>query len=166
MTAATRSKWLDWQPGDENISVSPEQELTKLTKPYSVSFVSSVSGKPQIVSPPEGDPATEDLDPIDDLRPAFVSWLDDRIQLDTEAIAQRIPASRWFSGITVLHRDCCRWMSNKVPPSREQFRLLLWELCIPIVTIHNEEFAANVVFREDVLDRLRSTPKSHPKGTQ
>jgi hypothetical protein len=57
MAAAWRSKWLDWQPGDKNISNPLENGLTKPTK---LNFVSSVSSNPevtQIISTPEHEPA-------------------------------------------------------------------------------------------------------------
>lgn len=52
MSTVWRSKWLDWQSGDEIISVSPETELTKLTKTNSVSFVSAIPGESPIISAP------------------------------------------------------------------------------------------------------------------
>lgn len=43
------SRWLSWTPGASVIEKSPEPELTKPTKPNSVSFVSPPSGQISII---------------------------------------------------------------------------------------------------------------------
>jgi hypothetical protein len=61
VAAAWRSKWLDWQPGDKNISTSPTNELTKLNSaPSSVSFVSSNLGVSQNISASEHTPTASE----------------------------------------------------------------------------------------------------------
>src|ERR1700694_1219275 len=105
MTAVWRSKWLDWQPGDENISVSPEPELTKLTKTNSVSFVSATSGTSQIISAPEHDLAAEEFDPLDDLRLFFTRWSDPQVWQDAKGIPSRKTDPGWSTTVTALHRD-------------------------------------------------------------
>jgi len=57
MTPVWRSKWLDWQSGDQIISVPAETELTKLPKNNSVNSVSTDPGENKIISAPEDDPA-------------------------------------------------------------------------------------------------------------
>jgi hypothetical protein len=47
MAAAWRSKWMDWQPGDEIIPAPPKIELTEPTEPGFVSSVSSISRESQ-----------------------------------------------------------------------------------------------------------------------
>jgi len=109
MAVAWRSKWLDWKPGDEIISVFPYTELTKLTKPTSVSFVSAISGETQIISAPADDP--------DAWRKPFHAW----------ALSECVFRDRCFGGIGCLHVHFCEWADahNDVPCTRETFEALL-----------------------------------------
>jgi hypothetical protein len=89
----------------------------------------------------------------DRLRKFFVWWFDARIWLDTEAIALHKPNPRWWSGVTALHRACCRWIlehNQVVPPTSDEFILLLRELSCDIRAIHGEQMVMNVCQTEDV----------------
>lgn len=92
------------------------------------------------------------LDRLDDLRPLFVVWFDDRIWLDAESVALRRPSSRWSSGVHVLHADFCRGLfrAGLNPVTRDQFRGLLAELCSEIRLVHGEELVSHVALKEDV----------------
>jgi hypothetical protein len=86
-------RWRRWHPASKKFEESLEQELTKLTKGGSVSFVSSDS-----VEIPNFSPI-----PVDDT-PA--TWTEDFHRWMLEKCAFRI---RSFGGIEVLFRDFRDW---------------------------------------------------------
>ena len=109
MAVAWRSKWLDWQPGNEIISTFLEPKLTKPTKPTSVSFVRAKSGEAQIISDPADDSAA--------WRAGFCGWM---------ALAC-VVRDRCFGGIGSLYIQFCEWTiaHNAAPCTRETFEVLL-----------------------------------------
>jgi hypothetical protein len=66
-------------------------------------------------------------------------------------VARRTPP-RWHSGVISLYGDFCGWafQHDLVPPTREQFKSLLMEACIPICMIHGEEFVGNIALKDDL----------------
>jgi hypothetical protein len=92
-----------------------------------------------------------EFDPLCDLRQPFVTWFDARVQLDAKAVALRLPP-RWCTTVTGLYADFCAWMFDRqqAPPTSQQFRNLLLELCCELRGIGDEEFVLNVALREDV----------------
>jgi hypothetical protein len=86
------------------------------------------------------------------LRVAFVGWFDARIHLDARGIALR-QTPTWSTTVAALHRDCCQWMpghSQAVPPTRDEFLLLLRELCCSIRVSGTEEFVDYVGLKDDI----------------
>jgi hypothetical protein len=109
MATAWRSKWLDWQPGDEIMSVPTETDVTKLTKPHSVGSVSSTSEKFQIISAPADDPEA--------WRKSFRTWVKSAC----------VRHARSFGGIGCLHVHFAEWAitHDAVPCTRDTFEVLL-----------------------------------------
>lgn len=139
MATPWRSKWLDWKPTDEIISSPAETELTELTKPTSVSFVSAI--------PDASDP--QECGPLDDLRQSFIEWFDSRVWLDPKAVAFHLPDPQWCTGVTALYADLCGWLlkHEQVPPSSHGFLNLLQELCLEIRTFGGEMFVSNIALK-------------------
>jgi len=133
MATAWRSKWLDWKPGDEIISVFPQTELTKLTKPTSVSFVSAASGVTKIISAPTDHP--------DAWREPFSRWLDSAC----------VRSTRCFGGASCLHIAFCEWevQRGRVPSTRDTFERLLTERGFLIGEVAGVVLVSGLTFRED-----------------
>ena len=95
--------------------------------------------------------APVEFDPLCDLRQPLVSWFDSRVRLDAQAVALRT-LPRWCTTITALYGDFCAWMFDRqqAPPTSQQFRNLLLELCCELRKIADEEFVWNVALRDDV----------------
>jgi len=134
MSSAWRSKWLDWQPEDEIISVFPEIELTKLTKPYSVSFVSPIPGSPQIISAPSGCPER--------WPDSFTRWL------DFACVRQK----RSFTGLVSLHRAFGEWQTEHGDwtPTPDEMEKRLVELDFLVGEVAGSKLVAGLAFRDDL----------------
>jgi hypothetical protein len=124
MLTPWRSKWFAWQPAGEIISVSPETELTKLTKLNSVSSGSSTFGKTPINGPDvrdSGSPSWEHLTTPEALSEAAVErhglgfWLIGRCAFDES----------FETSMGSLFLDFCRWRVEADLPlaSRASFAL-------------------------------------------
>lgn len=87
----------------------------------------------------------------DRLRESFIAWFDSQVWIDARAVAQRLPP-RWSTTVNTLFRDCRLWVldHDQVPPTSEQFRDMLLELCCELRRIGEEEFVLNVALREDM----------------
>ena len=109
MAVAWRSKWLDWQPGDEIISTFPETSPTKPTKEGFDGSVGSKVEEPQIISAPVDDPAA--------WREPFHAW----------ALSECVFKDRCFGGIGCLHVHFAEWAitHDAVPCTRDTFEVLL-----------------------------------------
>lgn len=129
MAYAWRSKWLDWKPGDEIISVFPYPALTELTKPQSVSFVSATPGNSQIISVPADNPAA--------WREPFQTW----------ATSQCVFKDRCFGGISSLYVRFSEWCiaHDAVPCPRDTFERLLVDAGFLIA----DGLASGLILRED-----------------
>lgn len=112
------NRWRNWTPTGEKFGDSLNLELPKLTKPAfgvskpaSVSFVSSIPGQTQNFS---------DAIPIHD--PA--AWAED---FHRWALANCVYRDRCFGGIGCLHRDFGEWAVSheSVPCTRDVFEQLL-----------------------------------------
>lgn len=134
MSTAWRSKWMDWQPGDEIISVSPETELTELTKTNSVSFVSSIPGESQIISPP--------ADGLDAWREPFSRWLNFAC----------VRNARWFTNVNALLRSFAEWQAehDDWAPDLAVFEALLIERDFLIGEVAGTRLVSGLGFRDDV----------------
>ncbi len=142
MATAWRSKWLDWQPGDQIIEQTRESELTKLPKPISVSSVSTSCGDSEITSRPRyarpHDPAA--------WREPLVEWL------DSACVLHR----RCYCSVSSLHRAYREWefSHDGVPCDRETFEQLLQERGFLIVGM----MVSGLILRED-FDGVRIYPE-------
>ena len=109
----------------------------------------------------------DEFDPLDDLRPPFVNWFDSEIWLEVQAVVQRTTPRLW-SGVHALHADFTRWMlaRNHTPPTCDQFRGLLLELCLELRRLGEEEFVLNVGLREDMeaYERFQNPAPAPAKG--
>jgi hypothetical protein len=105
--------------------------------------------KPELLEELLRQPAQIDLP--DELRGAFIAWFDFRIRLDAKALALRLPP-RWSTSVSALYRDHCEWMSGRdtVPPTPDEFLLLLQELGVTIRAIGTDQFADHIALKEDV----------------
>lgn len=102
-------RWRTWRPADQKFEQSPRIDPTKLTKPPSVSSVSSFPRETQNFSaaPPE-DPEVGSED--------FRKWAINRCRFQ----------DRRFSTIAGLFEDFCEWAAeHSVPCSGETFEQLL-----------------------------------------
>jgi hypothetical protein len=96
---------------------------------------------------------SDSLDSLDALRPLFVAWFDQNIQIDAEWLARLGPAPRWCAGLNALHRHCSAWLIEKeraAPPALTDFATLLLELGCAIHTAGGERLILGVCLREDV----------------
>jgi hypothetical protein len=107
-------RWRSWTPGEgKNIGNDHKMELTKLTKPGSVGFVSSLSVQSSIILAASGmaihDPAAWAED--------FHRWV----------ITECIFRDRCFGGVGGLLRHFCEWQvtRDEVPCTRNTFEALL-----------------------------------------
>ncbi len=121
-------RWRDWNP-PAIFQECPERELTKLTKPTSVSFVSAISGETQIISAPADEP--------DAWREPFHAW----------ALSECVFKDRCFGGIGCLHVHFCEWADahNAVPCTRETFEQLLSDAGF----LHADGFVSSLILHED-----------------
>jgi hypothetical protein len=99
----------------------PKTELTKPTKPPSVGFVSSNSGRSRIIS---ASPYPRPFDPAAWRQPV-TDWLHSTC----------LYHQRCFSGVAHLHRAYCEWelSHDDAPCNRETFQTLLLEAGFLIV---------------------------------
>lgn len=129
MAYAWRSKWLDWKPGDANISVYPKAEPAKPAEPPFAGFAGSIPGDSQIISSPADDPEA--------WREAFYGW----------TVSECAFKDRCFGGIGCLHVHFCEWADahNAVPCTRETFEQLLSDAGF----LHADGFVSGLILRED-----------------
>ena len=116
------------------------------TGPHTVSSVSTASQK--ISATPKAD----EIGPLDDLRGPFVDWFDAKIWLDAEWVARSERSPRWFTSVSTLYADFCGWMSDHrmAPPTDEQFRHLLEELCFEIRNVGRDQMVMNIASKDDL----------------
>jgi hypothetical protein len=110
MAIAWRSKWLDWQPGNQIVNEVTESVSPELTKPAFVSSVSAIPSNIQIISMPADEP--------DAWREPFHIWM----------MTACVRRHRGSGGIGCLHVRFAEWCAagNQVcPPMRLTFVRLL-----------------------------------------
>ena len=123
VTMLASRRWRDWNPPG-NFRESPEHELTKPTKPISVSFVSPTQGHSQEFTASTAPRMPEPLPDPDEWREAFLRWL------ASECIAHW----RLHGNLGGLHVAFSEWEvgQGEVPCSRTVFERLLveqgWEI--------------------------------------
>lgn len=129
MAYAWRSKWLDWQPGNEIISTCPEIVPAKPSKLPFAGFDGSKVGHPQIISAPADEP--------DAWREPFHAW----------ALSECVFKDRCFGGIGCLHVHFCEWADahNAVPCTRQTFEQLLTDAGY----LHADGFVSGLILSED-----------------
>lgn len=145
-------RWRDWKP-PAIFQECPESELTKPTKPNSVSSVSTIEGHsqkitaseqacsylPESVDPYAPLPPVPEQDPAD-WREAFVRWI------NSDCIAHW----RLHGGIGRLHVAFSEWEigQGEVPCSRAVFERLLreqsWEIEQPLALV------SGLMLRKDI----------------
>jgi hypothetical protein len=140
-------RWRKWCPSMKKFGDASKQELTKLTKGGSVSFVSSDS-----TNAPNFSSRLGAADPV--------AWAENFHRWMLERCAFRI---RCFGGVESLYRDLYKWSVARQdePPSRLVFDQLLGSSGL----FQANGLVSGLVLREDV-DSVRSTDRpqnSHPK---
>jgi hypothetical protein len=137
MAHAWRIRWLDWQPRAENISGSPEIELTKLTKCDSVSFVSCIPANLRNISIPQ----PEFWKDLETCRESFRHWLD-------FACVRR---PRDFGGLNCLYHSFCEWQAERREwqPDHASFEQLLAVHSYVVGRIRGVQLVAGLMLKED-----------------
>lgn len=128
MAVAWRSKWLDWKPGGEIISISPEDALTKLTKPASVSFVSAISGETQIISAPDEAPQPHLLAAVELLPREVQAWDDVFLSWTQAHCAFRERSWGGLSSLYISHIEWAHQTGRQTSGDRETFAAVLMSL--------------------------------------
>jgi hypothetical protein len=126
-------RWLKWVPQQRMSEEALNTELTKQTKPGSVSFVSSIRVQTPIISSTTGGMANHDPE---EWATDFARWIQER--------CARREGREDSGGVGVLHLDFVQWSvdQNNVPCTRHTFERLLRD---------NEFFVANGMARGLVL---------------
>lgn len=126
------NRWRNWKPRDEKFCERPRGELTELTKPASVSFVSSIPTHIQNFSDaenlPEPSPRPETLAKVE-LLPAEVREWDDALLV--WAKARCAFRERSWGSLMRLYVDHIEWAhqtGGMFAPDRETFQAILMAL--------------------------------------
>jgi hypothetical protein len=139
----TIDRWRNWTPDPKKFDEYTEDGLTKLTKPTSVSFVSSIPAQMQNFSP--GEPRPETMvaaqPPEDDpaaWREPFQAWKTSRC----------VRRDRCFGGMGCLHIHFADWAisHDAVPCTRQTFERLLTDAGFIIA----DGLVESLLLREDM----------------
>jgi hypothetical protein len=133
-------RWRNWTPVKQIVEEHPKTELTKPTKPHSVSFVSSNLQEPQNIS---GGMAHQAPD----------AWAED---FHIWALSQCVYHDRCFGGIRSLHRHFSNWaIAREVDPcTLESFKWLLDNAGF----FSADGMVSGLILKED-FDALRGYPE-------